>query len=96
MARPIDADTLPVHKAYCVDEAGWGANFYVVDKSDIDNAPTIDAVPVVRCKDCKYFNRKVSVGGFCRCGEVCGGHPLMRANKDFCSYGERREDGKSD
>ena len=45
--RLIDADALPIHKAYCVDEAGWGTNFYVVDKSDIDNAPTIDAVPVV-------------------------------------------------
>ena len=40
--RLIDADALPVHKAYCVDEAGWGANFYVVDKSDIDAAPTIE------------------------------------------------------
>lgn len=40
--RLIDADALPVHKEYCVDEAGWGANFYVVDKDDIDKAPTID------------------------------------------------------
>lgn len=40
--RLIDANALPVHKAYCVDEAGWGANFCVVDKDDIDNAPTIE------------------------------------------------------
>ena len=26
---------------------------YVLNK--LDAAPTIDAVPVVRCKDCKYF-----------------------------------------
>lgn len=38
--RLIDADKLPVHKAFCIDESGSGATFYVVDKSDIDNAPT--------------------------------------------------------
>ena len=25
----------------------------------IDKAPTIDAVPVVRCKDCKYFKTRL-------------------------------------
>ena len=41
MARLIDADKLPIRKAYCIDESGFGATFYVVDKSDIDNAPTV-------------------------------------------------------
>ena len=45
--RPIDADALPIRKAYIVDEAGFGATFYVVDIEDIDCAPTIDAAPVV-------------------------------------------------
>ena len=44
--RLIDADALPIAKEYCVDEAGWGGNFYVVHKTDIDKAPTIDAEPV--------------------------------------------------
>lgn len=44
--RPIDADALPVQKVYAVDEAGFGANFYMVDKTDIDNAPTIEAEPI--------------------------------------------------
>lgn len=57
--RAIDADELPIHKAYCVDEAGFGATFYVVDKEDIDKAPTIDAVPVARCKDCSYRKRRI-------------------------------------
>ena len=39
--RLIDADALPVSKEYCVDEAGFGANFYVVHMEDIDDAPTI-------------------------------------------------------
>ena len=49
MARFIDADALPVSKEYLVDEAGFGASFHVVHKSDIDKAPTVE---VVRCKDC--------------------------------------------
>ena len=24
----------------------------------IDDAPTVDAVPVIRCKDCKYYQHK--------------------------------------
>ena len=42
--RLIDANTLPVCKEYCVDEAGYGASFYVVHKSDIDKAQTVDAI----------------------------------------------------
>ena len=45
--RLIDADALPIQKAYIVDEAGFGATFYVVDVENIDCSPTIDAVPVV-------------------------------------------------
>jgi hypothetical protein len=50
----------------------------------IANAPTIDAVPVVRCKDCKYF-----ISGICRSdfglNYSCG--------DDFCSHGERKDNG---
>lgn len=45
--RLIDADALPIRKAYIVDEAGFDANFYVVDVENIDCATTIDSVPVV-------------------------------------------------
>lgn len=39
-----------------------------VFKRMIDNAPTVDAVPVVRCKDCKYLYRETE---FCKsCIEV--------------------------
>ena len=87
--RAIDADGLPIHKAYCVDEAGFGATFYVVDKEDIDKAPTIDAVPVVRCEDCKHYDV-----GECVCprmimSDFAHFYPLPNF---FCSYGERRND----
>ena len=79
--RLIDANALPVSKEYCVDEAGWGATFYVVHKDAIDNAPTIDAVEVVRCKDCEnsdripcgalycyQWNRNADENGYCHEG----------------------------
>lgn len=51
----------------------------------IESAPTIDAVPVVRCKDCKYYKPDEYE---CGCDY---GLPCVKAD-DFCSYGERRTD----
>ena len=44
---------------------------------DIEAAPTVDAVPVVRCRDCRKFK---TYG----CRMVASGYD------DFCSYGERK------
>lgn len=44
--------------------------------------PTVDAVPVVRCKECKWAG-----GDF-----VCyRGVMVQHKPEDFCSYGERKE-----
>ena len=55
----------------------------------IENAPTVDALEVVRCKDCVYWKEHD--------GEMFCNHwgNLMTdtAQDDFCSYGERRTDG---
>ena len=45
---------------------------------DIEAAPTVDAVPVVRCRDCRKFKTY-------DCRMVASGYD------DFCSYGERKE-----
>ena len=50
----------------------------------INNAPTVDAVEVVRCKDCKYAMHDAMFGGY-----WCGGGKVKADH--FCSYGERRE-----
>lgn len=53
----------------------------------IKDAPTIDAVEVVRCKDCKYYT---SVTAHC---ETRGkGLYLIRGKEDYCSRAERRND----
>ena len=68
----------------------------------IKTAPTVDAVPVVRCRECKYWGDEYgklqrSDGVlFARCnihnylldGRHTGWCPT---ENDFCSYGERKE-----
>lgn len=49
--------------------------------------PTIDAVPVVRCRDCKYMV-KTTYG---RCCAVWYGVNGM-GDDGFCNYGERKEE----
>ena len=51
-------------------------------------APTVDAVEVVRCKDCKYWqdNNDGYPHEECRWG-----HGETPDANDFCSYGERKE-----
>lgn len=52
-------------------------------------APTIiDAEPVVRCKDCKYWNNRHSGGvTYCHRLGIC-----MTKADDYCSYGEKKTD----
>lgn len=62
----------------------------------IDNAPAVDAVPVVRCRDCKNWEpygskaaRNIGdpIERYGGCKVWHGGH----LESDFCSYGERKE-----
>ena len=54
----------------------------------IDEAPTIDAVPVVRCKDCKHRKEKTCFHPFAGMWVGC-----ELNGDDFCSYGERKGNG---
>ena len=99
--RLIDADALGVGRcskdilpaAYC---AGWNGLIELIEK-----APTIDAVPVVRCRECKYWGdedgKSQGEDGvlFARCNVhnylIDGRHTgWCPTENDFCSYGERR------
>lgn len=53
--RLIDANALPMYKVKIVHAFGI-VEVSVVFPYDIKKASTIDAVPVVRCRDCKYKN----------------------------------------
>ena len=67
--------------------------------SDIENAPTIDAVPVVRCWECKNHRdkneqeRKYLVEDILICTSPDATEDCWNAvwPDHFCSYGERKE-----
>ena len=56
----------------------------------------VDAVPVVRCKDCRWWNRKYTTVGKCekladRDQEGGAQFDCNTDDDDFCSKGERKE-----
>ena len=65
---------------------------------DLRQMPTIDAVPVVHCKDCKYYRQNkpyliagVPIMGNLVCERWADG---CRTDPDgFCFMGERKDDG---
>lgn len=62
--------------------AGWNG---VVNL--IENAPTVDAVEVIRCKDCKKRDTNLCPLHHCV-------SPMITSmDDDFCSHGERKTDG---
>lgn len=87
--RLIDANAL---RAKC-DEPHW-----CVWMSEIDDAPTVDAVPVVRCCECvhkrllnKEEMRFYGSGVLACTRQRTYNDPLVEVNH-FCAYGKRRRD----
>lgn len=101
--RLIDADklkevfTLPKEYTDKKDESFYHVSFPII-RATIDNAPTVDAVPVVRCKDCRYYHIYWESNGYTKKGYgACDWINDNSVREDhFCSWGERREDGKAD
>lgn len=53
----------------------------------IEDAPTIDAVPVVRCKDCDHY----ALWKDGRAMFHCDKRDCTMYDDDFCSYGKRKD-----
>jgi hypothetical protein len=90
--RLIDADWVLGHlKPYEQSDEEWsvtGGTALRLIHNAIGNAPTVDAVVVTRCKDCKYLvNATVNANGFL----ICDVSDMEIAPGDFCSYGEPKE-----
>lgn len=96
--RLIDADALMEQPVWLC--GGWVGDSYAdgymdaLDKVEetVKSAPTIDAVQVVRCKDCVFstlFQNDSSgvMARYCKAFTI----ERMVADDDFCSYGERSE-----
>ena len=52
-------------------------------------SPTIDAVPIVRCKDCKFGDWDSEPHDAMVCMRTKDG--FWRSGNDFCSFGEQKE-----
>lgn len=92
MARLIDADKLlEIYKKWIPQllpkEDEGDRRGVETCISVLEDMQTVDAVPVVRCRECKYCDPE---------NHHCDHHmgtvaPLRREPDDFCSYGERKE-----
>ena len=89
--RLIDADKfierckeiIAEESKYEAGPASWArADDYEDVIDEINEQPTIDAVPVVRCKDCKYFLPE---------DKGCDLFYSVTTEDDYCSSGERKE-----
>lgn len=81
--RLIDADTIP-WEGFPNDFGEYHEDY--VEQRVVDKMPTIDAVEVVRCKDCEHWREEDDIG---YCENPYGLDNYARPY-DFCSYGERK------
>ena len=106
--RLIDADELikkfneKADMAKCLIEERTADRFatFCALADAVEEMPTIDAVPVVYCKNCKYADTErrnaterkyVDSTLFCRNSNLCNDEPLAMWPVDFCSYGTAKE-----
>lgn len=92
MSRLIDADAFlkqEIKRCNCVPLVGTCSKDNYDLRYILDSTPTVDAVEVVRCKDCKHaYNMPL---GLCYLHYEKDGDTVACVEPDdFCSYGERR------
>lgn len=83
-----------ISRESAIDAMYMGCYLNPKDRGDLIKAlerlPTIDAVPVVRCKDCVCGEERVDKNRltywFCTFGQ----HPTAKHN--YCVWGERKDD----
>lgn len=97
----LDADELKERlKEYCIDGDKKAKEWYEIMGIDdgIDKAPTIEAVEVVRCKDCIYRDKCHKYISISKWDNEIKCHYTTFPKITFCSYGKRKdekEDGKA-
>lgn len=87
--RLIDADELQYSQRYARADPDSDklVPVYAIDRRQVNNAPTVDAEPVVRCRECVSYG--VDEYGDIRCNDPRGLD--FPGDNDFCSRGIRRE-----
>ena len=86
MTRLIDADAL-------IKEANSDGAYGYVDAKQIDEAPTVDAVKIVRCKDCKHYRPQKKSAHWENRTNYCNHIVTIKVQPyDFCSHGEQKNE----
>lgn len=89
--RLVDADTLKTNlvKVFIDKFEGNAFDAIVLLENTIDDAPTVDAIEVVRCKDCLFHG-----GAGCHLVDYNndGSVEDPTGDDDYCSWGERKDD----
>lgn len=87
----IDADALK--KSVNDKSTHWLNDWSTIGVlAEVDRQPTIDAVPVVRCKDCIYLGHVHDFMGLEIESFQCGRTNTEVKLDDFCSYVEREDE----
>lgn len=87
--RLIDAEELECLFNEQIEQGATDA-FDAFDDA-LQDALTIDAVPVVRCRNCKHYDMGVCLKIYSD-GSVHSAAWQSRRPDDFCSYGKRKEE----
>lgn len=100
--RLIDADALEkaIYEWMPKDQSTWMDsdlppidNLVVSIMMTIQEQPAIDAVTVVRCKDCRWWSEMQNSAGAClRLCAIDGALWMGTDATDFCSFAERKDD----
>lgn len=97
MSRLIDADALEKElEKMTLDflddktiQGNFCAGVTVETLEEVRKVPTVDAVPVVRCGECKYYEEiKTIIGYDCVCVHQ-GDMNVSKEPDDYCSWGEK-------
>lgn len=85
--RLIDGDALYAEHTRLAYKGDYA--FHITARAWLEKAPTVDAVPVVRCKDCRWWKTNYTWNG--KEVKVCVVEPYepVRKGDDYCSRGER-------
>ena len=86
--RLVDADEIKKRERDVV--LANGAKHRCFDTTMLFEIPTVDAEPVVRCKDCKKYIpcQKLPIGT----SKWCGLFDRATCEMNYCGWGERSED----
>ena len=86
--RLIDADELlyDLFTSSYPQDVDIGKAYYIFEK-ELKDAHTVDAVPVVRCAECKYLDKSLAMGGWDGSCRYWNTHSTVYSG--FCSFGEK-------